>query len=185
MVRQLVPNEIETQQIDIWSEDEARVGQQGSLCRIWAKRGTRPRKVKQRQFISTYLYAAACHSTGESCALILPCANTDMMNIFLKELSDKIASDRHAALIIDQAGWHIAHELQVPSNITLIPLPPYSPELNGVEQIWEWLRNHHFSNQCYKNYEHIVESVSTAWNEIAFRKDLIKSIISRKWIKLP
>ena len=107
-----------------------------------------------------------------------------MMNIFLKELSDKIANDRHAALIIDRAGWHMAHELQVPSNITLVPLPPYSPELNGVEQIWEWLRNHHFSNQCYKNYEHIVEAVSTAWNEISDCKDLIKSIISRKWIKL-
>ena len=185
MIRKLVPDEVKTQQIDIWSEDEARIGQQGSLCRIWAKRGTRPRKVKQRQFISTYLYAAACHATGESCALILPSANTDMMNLFLKELSNKIENGRHVALIIDQAGFHIAHELQVPSNITLIPLPPYSPELNAVEQIWEWLRNHHFSNQCYKNYEDIVEKVSSAWDDIFCRKDLIKSIISRKWIKLP
>lgn len=92
--------------VDVWSQDEMRVGQQGSLCRIWAKRGSRPRKVKQRQFLSTYVYAAANHLTGKSCALILPYANTEAMNLFLEELSTCVESGRHAAIIVDNAGWH-------------------------------------------------------------------------------
>ena len=123
--------------MDIWPQDETRVGQQGSLTRIWAKRDTRPRKVKQCQFISTYIYGAASHATGESFALILPYANIFAMNKFLEDLSLTIQNNRHIALLTDNAGWHTAKKLIVPSNITLIPLPPYAPELNAMEQVWE------------------------------------------------
>jgi len=90
--------------VDLWFQDEARVGQQGSLTRIWAPKGTRPRKVQQRQFISSYIYGAACPGSGES-----------------------------FGLIVDNAGWHRSNELSIPRNITLIPIPPYSPELNAME----------------------------------------------------
>lgn len=90
MLATLLPKDIDMDLVDIWSEDETRIGQQGSLTRIWAKRGTRPRKIRQQQFISTYIYGAACHMTGESCALILPYANTESMNMFLEELSFRI-----------------------------------------------------------------------------------------------
>ena len=123
--------------VDLWSQDETRVGQQGSSCRVWAKKGTRPRKVKQKQFLSTYIYGAANHTTGESFALILPYANTAAMNLYLLELGARIAPGRHAAILIDNAGWHQSKDLVVPENITLIPLPPYSPELNGMEQVWD------------------------------------------------
>ena len=86
------------------------------LTRIWAKKGTRPRKVKQRQFISTYLYGAACHQTGQSYAAVLPYANTKAMNIFLQGLSKEINEGKHVALIIDNAGWHNSNELIVPDN---------------------------------------------------------------------
>ena len=76
-----MPVDISLDKVDIWSQDEARVGQQGSLCRIWAKRGTRPRKVKQRQFLSTYIYAAACHATGASCGLVLPDALSETVYV--------------------------------------------------------------------------------------------------------
>ena len=92
-----MPKNIDKSKLDIWSQDETRVGQQGSLSRIWAKRGTRPRKVKQQQFISTYIYGAACHDTGQSFALILPYTNTESMNQFLAELSLVI---RHLSEII-------------------------------------------------------------------------------------
>lgn len=78
-----MPKDVDLSKVDIWSQDETRAGQQGSLSRIWALRGTRPRKVKQQQFISTYIYGAACHDTGQSFALILPYANTEAMNLFL------------------------------------------------------------------------------------------------------
>jgi len=135
MLKELLPKNIDKSKVDVWSQDETRVGQQGSLTRIWAKRGTRPRKVRQQQFISTYIYGAACHNTGESFALILPYTNTEAMNMFLEELSLIIQCNRHVALLIDNAGWHTAKKLTVPSNVTLIPLPPYAPELNAMEQV--------------------------------------------------
>ena len=101
--------------MEIWSQDETRVGQQGSLTRIWAKKGTRPRKVKQRQFISTYLYGAACHQTGQSYAVVLPSTNTQSMNMFLKGLSMDIPEGKHVALIVDNAGWHNSSDLTVPN----------------------------------------------------------------------
>lgn len=184
MLITLLPKGINLGKVDIWSQDETRVGQQGSLSRIWAVRGTRPRKVKQQQFISTYIYGAACHNTGQSCALILPYANTDAMNQFLNELSSTIEPKRHIALIIDNAGWHTAKKLVIPGNITLIPLPPYAPELNAMEQVWAWIKNHFLSNQCYNDYEDIVDKACYAWNQLSGNPELIKSIMHRKWISL-
>ena len=83
--------------------------------------------------------------------------------MFLEELSFRIKPNRlrikpnrHVALLMDNAGWHRATNLIVPNNITLVPLPPYAPELNAMEQIWEWIKNHYLSNQCYVNYTEIV-----------------------------
>ena len=86
-------------------------------------------------FVPTWVYGAACHETGQSYAVVLPCANTKAMNIFLQGLSKEIKKGKHVALIIDNAGWHNSNELIVPDNITLIPLPPYSPELNAMGQV--------------------------------------------------
>jgi DDE superfamily endonuclease len=163
MLTKLLPKNIDRCKVDIWSQDETRVGQQGGLTRIWAKRGTRPRKVRQQQFISTYIYGAACHDTGESFALILPYANTQAMNKFLEDLS-------------------LTNKLTVPSNITLIPLPPYAPELNAMEQVWEWIKNHFLSNQCYGVYEDIVTMACYAWNQLSKDVELVKSIMYRDWI---
>lgn len=184
MLKKLLPSGIDYNNVEIWSEDESRIGQQGSLTRIWATKGTRPRKVKQRQFTSTYIYGAACHATGQSFGLILPYANTEAMNIFLSELSKAIKSEGHIALIVDNAGWHNSKDLNVPKNITLVPLPSYSPELNALEQVWEWLKNHFLHNQCYSSYEEIVEKVSAAWNQFSQDSVLVKSIIHRNWIHL-
>ena len=184
-VNRIITENIDRCNVDIWSQDETRVGQQGSLTRIWAKRGTRPRKVRQQQFISTYIYGAACHDTGESFALILPHANTQAMNKFLEDFSLTIQCNRHVTLLVDNAGWHRANRLKVPSNITLIPLPPYAPELNAMEQIWEWIKNHFLSNQCYGVYEDIVTMACFAWNQLSKDVDLVKSIMHRDWINTP
>ena len=141
-----MPDKIELSSVDIWLQDETRVGQQGSLTRIWAPKGTRPRKVKQKQFISTYIYGSACAATGESFGLVLPYTNTETMELYLSQFSQQIRPDRHVALLIDNAGWHIAKDLKIPHNITLIPLPPYSPELNAMEQVWQWMKSNYLSN---------------------------------------
>ena len=181
----MLPKEIEMSSVDIWQQDETRVGQQGCPTRIWARRGTRPRKAKQRQFISTYIYGAACAETGASCGLVMPEVNTQSMQLFLDELSSIISMGRHAALIIDNAGWHTSHELQVPNNITLIRLPPYSPELNAMEQVWAWIKDRFLSNRCYKDYKDIVDHVCDAWNKFSDDIELVKSICFRKWQQTP
>ena len=170
--------------VDLWFQDEARVGQQGSLTRIWAPKGTRPRKVQQRQFISSYIYGAACPGSGESFGLIFPYANTIAMNKFLQEMSLCIAEGRHVGLIVDNAGWHRSNELSIPRNITLIPIPPYSPELNAMEQVWDWIKSHYLDNHSFENYESILDLASIGWNAFSNNTDLVKSICHRKWLEL-
>jgi transposase len=181
----LIPPEIDMRCVDIWQQDESRVGQQGSLCRIWAPTGTRPRKVRQQQFISTYIYGAACAKTGDAFALIMPYTNTQSMQMYLSEFSKHIEKGRHAALVVDNAGWHTAKNLIIPHNLTLIPLPAYSPELNAMEQVWEWIKSHFLSNCNFKNYDQIVDRVCFAWNYFSTQIDLVKSICTREWLLTP
>jgi transposase len=181
----LLPTNIDYSTVDIWQQDESRVGQQGSTTRIWTKTGTRPRKVKQQQFISTYIYGAVCAKTGEAFGLILPYTNTEAMQLFLDELSYNIKLGRHVALVMDNAGWHTANELKVPNNITLVPLPPYSPELNAVEQVWYWIKSHYLSNCNFTDYNDIVDKASFAWNSFTQKPDLVKSLCTREWLTTP
>jgi transposase len=95
-----------------------------------------------------------------------------------------IAPGRHAAIIMDRAGWHTTHALLTFSNITLIFLPPYSPELNPMEQVWLQLRQNSLANRCFEDYEDIVESCCAAWNTFSRNYDEIKSLCQRDWINL-
>lgn len=107
------------------------------------------------------------------------------MNLFLAELSNNAKPGRHIALIIDNAGWHKSTELIIPHNITFIPLPAYAPELNAMEQIWQWIKNTFLSHQHYLGYTQIVDKVTNVWNQFSKNVELVKSIITRDWINLP
>ena len=181
----MLPLNIDFSLVDVWQQDESRVGQQGSTTRIWAKKGTRPRKVRQQQFISTYIYGAVCAKTGATFGLVLPYTNAAAMQLFLNELSSQVKDNRHIALVIDNAGWHTAKELSVPENITLVPLPPYSPELNATEQVWNWMKSHYLSNCNFKDYDEIVNKVCLAWNEFSRQPELVKSMCARDWLQTP
>ena len=97
---------------------------------------------------------------------MLPELSTEAMQIFLDQFAAKLASDEHAALVLDQAGWHIAQALRVPGNLTLIYLPPYSPELNPVERVWLYLRERHLSHRLLDGYEAIVDALCHAWRQL-------------------
>jgi transposase len=185
LLTELIPRHVELSSVDIWQQDESRVGQQGSTTRIWAKTGTRPRKVKQQQFISSYIYGAVCAKTGATFGLVLPRTNTQSMQLFLDELSKQAEDGRHIALVMDNAGWHTANDLVAPEHITLIPLPPYSPELNAIEQVWNWMKTHYLSNCNFKDYNDIVDKLCMAWNEFSKQPDLVKSMCSRSWLTTP
>ena len=170
--------------VDIWFQDEARVGQQGSQTRIWAPKGTRPRVVKQQQFISSYIYGAVCPKQRECAALVLPFANYKGLELHLKEISFNIPTKRHAVVVLDQAGYHKAKDINIPDNITLLSLPPYSPELNPQEQVWRHLKDRFLSNRVFENSKSIVDACTQAWNAFASDKEKIFSLTYRKWADL-
>ena len=105
----------------------ARVGQQGTLTRVWAKRGSRPRAPRDTRYEWTYLFGAVCPGRGTAAGLVLPFVNTAAMNAHLAEIARTVEPGAHAILVLDGAGWHSSKTLAVPDNISLLPLPPYSP----------------------------------------------------------
>ena len=176
-----VKDEVENKKIEVWWQDEMRVGQQGSLSRIWAKTGTRPRAIRQQQYLSTYIFGAACPDKDKSCALILPTVNMDMMQLHLYEISKQVDENHHALILMNRAAWHTTEKLVLPPNLSIIPLPPYSPELNPMEQLWQQLRKLKLSNACYEHYDGIVNACVEAWNMFVSEEDNVKKLCSRNW----
>jgi len=164
------------QKIEVWFEDEARLGQQGTISRKWARTGSRPPAVKQTQYDYLYLLGAACPHSGRAEGLIAPHLDTGVVNIFLEQLSQEAGTGVHIVLIWDGAGYHKAGTLRVPTNITLLRLPPYSPELNPMENLWHYLRSHNWSNHDYQHYDALRQAACDAWQEHCINTDLIKTV---------
>ena len=125
-----LPPETAGQPVEIWFADEARVGQQGTLTRVWAKRGSRPRAPRDRRFEWAWLFGAICPERSAGAAIVMPEVNVEAMNEHLAEISRRVSVGAIALLVLDGAGWHSSPRLKLPENIVLLPLPPYSPELN-------------------------------------------------------
>ena len=115
------------------------------------------------RYDNAYLFGAICPARGVGAALVLPYADTDMMQLHLNEISRNVAEGAHAVLLLDRAGWHTTGKLDVPNNITPIFLPSRAPELNPVENIWQYLRQNWLSNTVFENYDAIVDAASAAW----------------------
>jgi putative transposase len=130
---------------------------------------------------SAYIFGAICPERGVGAALILPRCNTQAMQWHLDEISSQVTPGAHAVLILDQAGWHTTGKLVIPPNITLMPLPPRSPELNPVENIWQYMRDNWLSNRLFHSEDEIVAICSEAWNRLTSQPWTIMSIGRRKW----
>ena len=167
--------------MQVWFSDEARFGQQGTITRIWAPCGSRPRAVRQTKYEWIYVIGSVCPQTGKSSGLLSPYINTEVMNIYLQQFSRELAEDVHAVLIWDQAGFHKTKALKIPKNITLIALPPYSPELNPVENLWHYLRSHYWSNRAYVDYDDLRLAAIDAWQKAALDPEIIKSVCRAKY----
>ena len=152
--------------ISLWFQDQARIGQKGRVCHRWWWRGERPPGLCDRRYTWVHLFAAVRPATGARFALVMPEVSTAAMNLFLAAFSQQLAADEHAVMSLDQAGWHGAKALRVPANITLLPLPPYSPELNPVERLWLYLRERHLSHRLLDDYDAIVDACCDAWNQL-------------------
>lgn len=122
------------------------------------------------------MLTAACPATGRAEGLVAPKLNTSVIQTFLDQLSATIPADTHVLLIWDGAGYHVAKALRVPGNLSVLRLPPYSPELNPVERLWLYLRQHYWSNRVYPDIEALEEAAVSGWRAVCLSPDKIKSV---------
>ena len=158
-----------------------RIGQKNGIVRQWARRGSRPRQPADQRYDSACLFGAICPARGAGAALALPFADTEGMQLHLKEISRTVAKGAHAVLLLDRAGWHTTGHLVVLKNLTLIFLPSRAPELNPVENVWLYLRQNWLSNRVFDTYEAIVEAACEAWRRLIAQPNTITSIGLREW----
>src|SRR3984893_10174806 len=143
LVKAAIPEHAREKPIELWWQDEARVGQQGTLTRVWAERGSRPPAPRDQRREWAYIFGAVCPRRDIGAALVLPYANAHAMNLHLEEISCQVTQGSHAVLLLDGAGWHqTGGKLRVPKNVSLLHPPPYSPELNPLQPCLRELRRH-------------------------------------------
>jgi len=147
---------------------------------VWARRGTRPRIIRQTEYKWVYIFGSINVETGESSGMIAPTVDTEMMALHLRWVSEQLGPARHAVLLVDGAGWHVANALRVPENITLLKLPPYSPELNPTELVWLWLKEQQLSNRVFANQRELDQAAIDAWNSVD--QDRFKSLCAAPWL---
>ena len=136
----------------------------------------RPKVARQVVRESSYVYAAVAPEQGLMTSLILPSANTAMMNLFLAQVAEDFA-DYFIVMQVDQAGWHRAKDLQIPENIRLIFQPAYSPEVNPVEHLWEELREKYLHNRIFSSLEELLEVLCQALTELTEDKQRLRSMM--------
>jgi hypothetical protein len=153
------------------------------VTHVWYAKGERPRGRLEQGFVSVHLFGAVCPARDTGIALALPMVSTAAMSLFLAELGRSLPPETHAALVLDRAGWHLSDDLVVPANLTLLPLPPYSPELNPVERVWEHLRDRWLSHRVLADgYAAVLDAVCAAWNALCAEPGRLRSLTSFPWL---
>ena len=108
--------------------------------------------------------------------MLSPNINTDITNVFFEQFRKEADPNVHVVIVWDRAGFHTSKDLKVPENVTIVALPPYSPELNPVENLWHYLRSHHWANRSYANYDDLRHAAIDAWQNVALDPEIIKSV---------
>ena len=160
-------------------QDEAGFGRINKPKACWCRKGRRPKVPCHHIREYRYVYGAVEPKTGESFFLIFPYCNTDCMNVFLAELAKVYPNDR-IMLICDGAMWHKANSLIIPEQISLIFIPPYTPEMNPIEQIWKEIRKRGFRNEVFQTLEKVVDRLCEVIQKLP--ASVIQSITGRQWI---
>lgn len=153
------------------------------MCRRWWLRGERAPGLCQIGYQWAYIFTAVRPATGEGFALVLPGVNAKIMELFLAELAATLAEDVHAVLVLDGAGWHDPRALNVPDNLTLVSLPPYSPELNPVERVWLYMRERFLSVRVLDDTDAIIDACCAAWNALVAEPGRLKTLCDYPWIR--
>ena len=162
-----------------------RVGQKGTLTRVWAATGSRPRALRSDGYRSVYPFGAVCPARDLGCALILPGCDTAAMALFLDELGGHVAPGAQAVVVLDGAGWHTARDLRWPDHVTPLPLPAYSPELHPRERVWEYLRRHYLALRRFVDHTALLDACQDAWRRFIGQPGRIRSLCSYPWATVP
>ncbi len=176
--------------LEIWFQDGRapkaidRIGQKGTLTRLWARIGSRPRAPRDSRYDWAYLFGAVCPERAVGVALVMPFADTEAMNLHLREIGRAVSPGAHAILVLDGAGWHTSQAFAPPENVTPICLPPYAPELNPIENVWEYLRKNKLALRLYDDYDAIVDACCAAWTDLIAAPARLASITRRTWARV-
>ena len=168
-----------TRKVRLFFQDEAGFGRINKPKYCWCFAGVRPTTPCHHIREYRYAYGAVEPITGESFFLVLPYCNTNCMNVFLRELSVTYPND-YLLLVLDGAAWHKSNAMKIPHNIEIITLPPYTPEMNPIEQIWKEIRKCGFKNEVFKSLEKVVDRLCETICRLTL--DTVKSITARAWI---
>jgi len=179
-----LPEGVSGKDVLVYFQDEARIGQKGMLSRVWARKGTRPRIPRDYRYGYVYLFSAACPETGNAVGHVCDKANTDEMNRHLRDVSSALPEGKHALMVLDGAGWHRSKDLDIPANVSLLRLPPYSPELNPTETLFSVLKHRRFANRVFESAEHVRKTVTEVWDAFSHNSEEIIQITRRQWAKI-
>jgi transposase len=169
-------------EVQLWAEDEMRLGLKPVIRRVWAPKGKRPTARVRRRYEWLYLYGFVRPSTGEVYWLILPTVNVEVFSLALCQFAKEVraSKERRILLVLDQAGWHTGKEVEVPEGIHLEFLPSHSPELQPAERLWH-LTNEAIANRLLESLdeleEALVERCVALWEQAA----LIRSHTNYHW----
>jgi len=161
-------------------QDEGRFGRISDRRRCWAPLPSRP--VVGHQVVREYVYvmSAVSPKDGRLVSLLMPWVDSEVMSIFLSHTAQEFPDDL-CVLIFDGAGWHRANDLRVPKNMVLIPLPPYSPELNPVEHIWDYLRDA-LGNKILHSLDEVIDFLCATITPLFQQPEVVRSMTCFDWI---
>ena len=160
-------------------QDEAGFGRINKPKRCWCSKKIRPSVPCHHIREYRYAYGAVEPMTGDNFFLVMPYCSTNCMNTFLEELAKQYPQDQ-ILLVCDGAAWHKSQTLKVPAHITLLGIPPYTPDMNPIEPIWQQLRSMGFKNEVFKSLNDVVDRLCDTICDLT--NDMVKSITCRKWI---
>ncbi len=172
----------EARTVELWAQDQARLGLKPVTRRVWAPVGKRPTARFKRGYEWTYLYGFVRPESGEVFWMILPRANTEMFSLALEQFAEEAGAgeDKRILLVVDRAGWHTGSEVEVPDGIHLEFLPPGSPELMPAERLWA-LTNEALANGLFEEIEEVEEALTERCVELLDQSETIRELTNYHW----
>lgn len=169
--------------VEVWWEDEARLGLKPVMRRVWARRGQRPRAPSQTRYEWLYVYGFVHPVRGETYWLILPTVSIEAMSVALREFARDVGvgKDNQVVLVLDGAGWHRSGKVEVPEGLTLVGLPPYTPELQPAERLWPLVREG-VANQAFRDLDALQERLVERCCQVRQAREQVRDRTRYHWL---